>query len=323
MQNIMAELRQLGTLDPAAQDQLLENLRASDPSLWPLVVEQFRATMAYRQRAAAATAATVPATPSRPPVVVAPSPVEHVERLPDAGPTRLPVADGVALAPLPAEPPRETTPPAVASPPAAVAPANQPAEKVMQASYTVPVAVAADWRQQLDRTIQTLEAEAAKAPDAGRQRVEAKAALGEAMAKLDQSAPLAVHNLAFCTEIQSYGCMKRFERYQFQPNQEVLLYAEVENFISEPTPKGYHTSLRSNYQVVDARGQRVAEHAFAVTEEYCQNRRRDFFIGYHMRLPKAMEAGRYRLRLAIEDLKGHKTGAASIEFEIRAKETKK
>jgi hypothetical protein len=47
----MAELRQMGTIDPVAQDQLMEDLRQSDPSLWPLVIEQFRATQAYRRRA--------------------------------------------------------------------------------------------------------------------------------------------------------------------------------------------------------------------------------------------------------------------------------
>jgi hypothetical protein len=161
------------------------------------------------------------------------------------------------------------------------------------------------------------------APDAGRRAADAKASLSDTLAKLTESAPLAVRNLAFCTEIQSYGCMKRFEKYEFQPNQEVLLYAEVENFLSQPTSKGYHTSLRSNYQVLDAHGQRAAEHAFAATEEYCQNHRRDFFIGYHLRLPKGMEAGRYSLRLRIEDLKSQKSGEASIEFEVRAKETKK
>ena len=46
----MAEVRQLGSSDPAAQDQLLEDLRQSDPSLWPLVMQQFHATAAYRQR---------------------------------------------------------------------------------------------------------------------------------------------------------------------------------------------------------------------------------------------------------------------------------
>ena len=134
-----------------------------------------------------------------------------------------------------------------------------------------------------------------KTPDAARRAAEAKPALTEALEKLAESAPLAVRNLAFCTEVQSYGCTKRFEKYEFQPNQEVLLYAEVENFASEPTSKGYHTSLRSSYQILDARGQRVAEHAFAATEEYCQNRRRDFFIGYHFCLPKGIAPGKYTL----------------------------
>ena len=277
----------------------------------------------------------------------------------------------------PTEPSRRTYPATSDATLAAAPPANQASEKVVLASYTTPVA--ADWRQQLDRTIEALETEAAKhpstptdvaqqarlrmlyaaagrredalrpipatspagrqflskeleglstwlsleqAPDAGKRAAETKAALGEALVKLGESAPLAVVNIAFCTEIQSYGCTKRFAKYQFQPNQELLLYAEVENFTSEPTPKGYHTSLRSNYQILDARGQPVAEHAFATTEEYCQNRRRDFFIGYHLCLPKGIGPGRYRLRLSIEDLKSQKAAEASIEFEVRAKETK-
>ncbi len=130
--------------------------------------------------------------------------------------------------------------------------------------------------------------DAEKTPDAARRAAEAQPTLTEALGKLDESAPLPVRNLAFCTEVQSYGCAKRFEKYEFQPNQEVLLYAEVENFASEPTSKGYHTSLKSSYRILDARGQCVAEHAFAATEEYCQNHRRDFFIGYHFCLPKAL-----------------------------------
>ena len=298
-----------------------------------------------------------------------------MERLPDVNVERLPAVADVAT--LPAESPRRTYPATAESSPTAAPPANPPSDKVVLASYTAPAAVVADWRQQLDRTIEALETEAAKhpdtdvaqqarlrmlyvaagrreaaerpipavppagqpflskeleglstwlspdqVPDAGQRTAKTEAALSEALAKLAESAPLRVCHMAFCTEIQSYGCIKRFEKYQFQPNQEVLLYAEVENFSSEPTPKGYHTSLRSNYQVVDAHGQHVAAHAFAATEEYCQNHCRDFFIGYHLRLPKGIAAGRYSLRLRIEDLKGQKSGEASIEFEMRTKETK-
>ena len=67
---------------------------------------------------------------------------------------------------------------------------------------------------------------------------EAKKSLDEAACKLGESAPLVVRGLAFSTEIQSYGCHTRFARDEFAPEQEVLLYAEVENFTSERTPKG-------------------------------------------------------------------------------------
>ena len=159
--------------------------------------------------------------------------------------------------------------------------------------------------------------EAEQSPDAKRRAGEAKPALVEALAKLAESAPLVVRNLSFCTEVRSYGCVKQFQKYEFEPNQEVLLYAEVENFASEPTPTGYHTSLKSGYEILDASGRRVAQRSFAATEEYCQNLRRDFFIGYHLRLPKNAGPGKYTLRLSIEDLKCRKTGQASMEFEMK------
>jgi hypothetical protein len=381
MQEVMAELRQMGTFDPVAQDQLMENLRQSDPSLWPLVVEQFRATMSYRQQAAERARAATSVAPASTEAVatcettvpVGSQDVARVERLPDVNVERLPTTCDVAVAPN--EAPRGAYPNTSDSSLAA-APARPASDGVVQASYTEPVAE--DWRQQLAHTIEALEAEAAQhpttdvaqqarlrmlyaaagrredalrpipatspagqqflskeldglstwlnveqTPDVARRAAETKPALSEALAKLAESAPLAVRNLAFCTEIQSYGCTKRFEKYEFRPSQEVLLYAEVENFVSEATPKGYHTSLRSNYQILDARGQRVAEHAFATTEEYCQNPRRDFFIGYHLDLPKDLQPGRYSLRLSIEDLAAHKAGVASTEFAVVAKKEKK
>lgn len=252
LQEVTAELQQLGMINPAARDRLQEDLRQSDPVIWPLVLQQFRATEAYRRRAIAKR--------------------QDAERLP-------PIAEvSVAADESPQEPPSipeivvETTP-----------------SQVVQASYPAPVT------------------------GSRRQRL---AAAKEELEKLSEPLPLAVRNLAFCTEIQSYGCTKRFEKYEFQPNEATLLYAEVENFVSEPTPEGYHTSLKSSYRIFDTHGQCVADHGFVATEEYCQNPRRDFFIGYRLRLPEDIGPGKYRLYLSIEDLNCQKTGQAEIEFEI-------
>ncbi len=153
--------------------------------------------------------------------------------------------------------------------------------------------------------------------DATSRAAETKLILDEALTRLAESAPLVVRNLAFCTAVQSYGRTSEFKKCEFTPGQEVLLYAEIENFTSEATPKGYHTSLRSSYQIFDSRAQRVADHDFTTTKEYCDNARRDFFICYQLSLPTRIYPGKHTLQLTVEDLKGQKVGQTSVEFTVK------
>ena len=374
MQEVMAELQQLGALDPDAQATLMEDLRQTDPTLWPIVIQQFRAAVAYRRRIEQRQLADG-ADDDRSAVrtVSATAPVEPAQgRM-----ARLPSADDAAMAPetppgdYPATPYPESRPHTADRPVEAMAPpsgAGQP-----PGLLNTP-AGQADWQTQLNGAIRTLEsrlADTRELPDrdaeqarlrmlyllAGRRddavrpiasiapplqeywskqiyslatwldtqqtdddatrAAETKRILEEATARLGESAPLVVRNLAFCTEVQSYGCTKRFKSDEFVPGQEVLLYAEVENFASEPTADGYHTTLRSSYQIFDSRGQRVADHKFANTEETCQNPRRDFFIGYRLCLPNRIYPGKHTLQLTIEDTNAQKVGQSSIELTIK------
>ena len=112
-----------------------------------------------------------------------------------------------------------------------------------------------------------------RVPDAGRRAAEATLQLRDAVARLGEQAGLIVRNLAFCSEVSSFGVYKKFENPEFKPGQELLMYLEVDNFKTESTEKGYHTSFKTSYQILDSRGARVAEQEFAATEEYCQNPR--------------------------------------------------
>lgn len=151
---------------------------------------------------------------------------------------------------------------------------------------------------------------------ADRRFAEAIVHLRSAAESLGKSANLEVRNLAFCTEVTSFGVYKPFTKYEFKPGEETLLYAELEHFESTPTERGFHTSLRSSYEIFDARGARVDEHDFAITEEFCRNPRRDFFIRYFVYMPKQIEPGTYTLQLTIEDLQSEKIGRGQIQFTI-------
>jgi hypothetical protein len=170
------------------------------------------------------------------------------------------------------------------------------------------------WREELTGLATVLDDR--KIADASRRAAEAEQHLQNATSTLSQSAPLAVRNPTFCTEVTSFGVIKPFTKYEFRPGQEVLLYAELENFASDPSDKGYHTAMHSSYQIFDSRGAKVAEQDYAVTEEYCRNARRDYFLRYFLYLPKQISSGNYTLLLTIEDTLGKKIGQTSVQFAI-------
>ncbi len=170
------------------------------------------------------------------------------------------------------------------------------------------------WSAQLYGLDALLDTE--RTTDATSRAEEGKRILDDAVTWLGEAAPLKIRNLAFCNDIQSYGCVKEFAKPEFAAEQELLLYVEVENFAAESTPKGYHTAMRSSYQIFDSRNQRVADGS-TTTEEYCQRRRRDYFIAYPLTLPKRIYPGKHTLQLTIEDLKSHKVAQSSIELIIK------
>jgi hypothetical protein len=130
---------------------------------------------------------------------------------------------------------------------------------------------------------------------------------------------LEISNLSFCTEVESFGVTERFPKYSFLPDQEVLLYCELDNFTSEKTKdnKGFETQLQGSYEIVDSSGRRVADQLLPIDSHICRNRRRDYFIAYRIYMPQSISAGSYTLRLTIEDIKGKKFGQSDIQFQIQ------
>jgi len=139
-----------------------------------------------------------------------------------------------------------------------------------------------------------------------------------ARTQLAAIAALRVSNLHFCTAVSSYGIFDQFEANEFRPNQEVILYAEIENFMSRhEADKGYHTAIQGQYQIFDSRGQRAHEHKFTLMKEHCHNPRRDYFVAYRVQIPQWLYAGEYTLQLTIEDTLARKIGQSTIRFTVK------
>jgi hypothetical protein len=127
---------------------------------------------------------------------------------------------------------------------------------------------------------------------------------------------LEVQNATFCTEVDDFGIITKIPQYHFRPDQELLLYCELDNFVSEPVKDGFETQLQGSYEIVDNNGRRVADQLLPMDAHVCRNQRRDYFIAYHIYMPKDAKPGRYTLKLTIEDMKGRKFGQSAIDFQI-------
>lgn len=129
---------------------------------------------------------------------------------------------------------------------------------------------------------------------------------------------LEVKSVAFCTEVERYGLITKFPRYQFQADQELLLYCEIENVAASKVSKeGYESQLQGSYEIIDSQGRKVADQLLPMEPEICQNHRRDYFIVYKIYMPQQIAPGNYQLRLTVEDMKAHKFGQSHLDFQVK------
>jgi hypothetical protein len=150
-----------------------------------------------------------------------------------------------------------------------------------------------------------------------RRATEAVAHLREAADRLAEAANLRVRNLALCTKVSGFGDFRRFEKHEFNPGQEVVVYAEVENFASRQSGDGCQTELACTIELLDRHGERVAEKQLKVRDDRLQHPRRDLFVSANFWMPQRLAVGSYTLQLRVEDQLAEKTDQASLELTIK------
>lgn len=148
-----------------------------------------------------------------------------------------------------------------------------------------------------------------KGPADIRTRVDAAARhQSEASAKLRSMGNLQVRNFVACREVYGYGAYEPTTDGRYAPGDQLILYAELDNYRSDATAEGYRTTFDSSYRLVNQAGDEVARGDFPVVDDLCLTLRRDFHIQYALTLPTTVAPGDYRLELSVTDRLGQKIG---------------
>lgn len=121
----------------------------------------------------------------------------------------------------------------------------------------------------------------------------------------------------FCTQVDGFGAIHKFDKNCFKPEQQVLLYCELEHVTSQRVREGYESRIRGTYEIRDSQGKRIVEQILPMEPDVCSSQRRDYFLVYMIYMPPNIESGKYELVLSMEDLTGNKFGTSKSEFEIK------
>lgn len=121
----------------------------------------------------------------------------------------------------------------------------------------------------------------------------------------------------FCTQVDGFGATHKFDKNCFKPEQQVLLYCELEHVTSQRVREGYESRIRGTYEIRDSQGKRIVEQILPMEPDVCSSQRRDYFLVYMIYMPPNIESGKYELVLSMEDLTGNKFGTSKSEFEIK------
>ncbi|MBN2582137.1 MAG: hypothetical protein JXL80_03650 [Planctomycetes bacterium] len=142
-------------------------------------------------------------------------------------------------------------------------------------------------------------------------------ALDEVRSDMLPEAPLEMGEVRFCDEIQRFGVYTPTTANRFLPGQSLLLYTEVRKFTSKREGDGlYHVRLAERLSLENEDGAVVWRHNFENIDDTCRTPRQDFFLGTTLPLPAKLPAGRYVLKVLVEDAATSRSAGARLELEI-------
>ncbi len=193
-------------------------------------------------------------------------------------------------------------------------------QRAMQAIPGIPAPEQEFWQQTFWAITNYFDDE--NIPDSTDRMTQVISLLSTAIDRLRENSQLEIRTAVFCRKIDGFGVYERFERDEFEPGQTVLLYAEAQNFFSEPNADGrYRTVLNASLEFYRAglSGGLIKTIDLPAKEDLSQSRRHDYFNGFLFSIPDEATLGPHTLKITLEDELSHKIATTSVNFTVIAK----
>jgi len=155
------------------------------------------------------------------------------------------------------------------------------------------------------------------------QATQALEAVEQIQKLLRDQADLVVSALQMCWRVDSFGSYKVIPPEYLVAGKRlpVVVYLELENFISKPLPsKTYQTLLSLTIEVLKESGKVCWRQPYEKIEDQASKQRRDFYLAPAVTLPATLPEGRLKLKVTVEDLHGNKVAQRTMDFTLKPAE---
>jgi hypothetical protein len=299
------ELTEAESLDAASKAALIETLQLTPQADWPIVIQEFTATLTIL-RDTAATRTDMSLGELAPEASGSDEASGQDQAQQPSAERATALADNNLAASEPAEPLQAPTGEATDMDPAEIdADAashvqDTPVQPDMQpaAVQTPPVSSVAG---------ATLPAKPAPAQQVNLTTTEQSVAQA-----------LSIERPCLAREVRGWGQVEPFETTALNAGSEVIVYFELSGLQATETVHGVSTSIDTRLQLDDATGKRLHSWSFPSLTETCAARRRDYFARFFLDLPADLPAGDHQLVLSVTDLQTATTAETSIPLSVAA-----
>ena len=116
-----------------------------------------------------------------------------------------------------------------------------------------------------------------------------------------QQTPLAIHRPCLAQKVLGWGMVEDFPQDELCAGSEVIVYFELTGIESSESDEGFETNIETALRLDDAAGKRLHSWSLPPLVEVCASVRRDYFARFFVNLPNNLLPGDHQLVLTVTD----------------------
>ncbi len=307
IETAVGALSATNSLDTASKAALVETLEMTPQADWPVVIEEFTATLNTLRTTETAPALYLDTTEEDTTGIVL-STEDSISDLPSVEEDNTEITALQELVETTQPAPSETTSKATEeeidnSYDSVVIISSPKTSSFQEPANSVPPAI----------TVQSDQTPPAEMPEASLVDVAEDTTAGTS--QIEQT-PLTVHRPCLAQKVLGWGMIEEFPQDELCAGSEVIVYFELTGIESSKSDEGFETSIETTLRLDDAVGNRLHSWSLPPLVEVCASVRRDYFARFFVNLPNNLPSGDHQLVLTVTDTHAETTAETVLPFAI-------